>query len=214
VTADLDAGREPKPAARSRVAAIVLAGGRSRRFGSDKLAAPLGGLALIEHAIGTLPADWIVIMVGPPRPLASDRKIITVREKPPGSGPAAALVTGFNTALEHGAERVVTLPGDAPGGGLAAVRLIDALAGAGPDAAMGGVDPGGVEQPLQLALTGEPLRRLARRADVIDLSARRLLANLGDYRRLPLATDLVADVDTPDDLARLAVNASTPSEPR
>ncbi|WP_168207642.1 molybdenum cofactor guanylyltransferase [Microlunatus elymi] len=204
MTAESDAGDVPRPSVvHPRVAAIVLAGGRSRRFGSDKLAAHLDGVALIDHAVGTLPDDWLVIMVGPPRRLDSDRKIITVREQPPGSGPAAALVTGFRTALDHGIDRVVTLPGDAPGAGIAAVRLVDELSTLGPDAAVVGVDAEEVEQPLQLALSGSVLHRLAARTDVADFSARNLLPDLGDYRRLRLPAELVDDVDTLDDLARL-----------
>ena len=201
--APTETGTRKNLSCKGLVAAVVLAGGRSRRFGSDKLMASLDGVPLLDHAVAALPSDWLVIMVGPVRPISSQHEIITVREQPPGSGPAAALVTGFIAALEHGAEQVVTLPGDAPGGGLAARRLITALAERGPDAVVVGVDPGGVEQPLQLALTGEPLHRLARRTDVVDLGARRLLADLDDYRRLPLGAGLVADIDTRDDLDRL-----------
>jgi len=49
--------------------AIVLAGGRSSRFGSDKLAADLDGTTLLAATIGTL-ADVVddVVVAGPRLP--------------------------------------------------------------------------------------------------------------------------------------------------
>ena len=38
------------------VTVVVLAGGESRRFGSDKLAAPLGGSTVLDHVVAGLPA--------------------------------------------------------------------------------------------------------------------------------------------------------------
>ena len=47
------------------VVAVVLAGGASRRFGSDKLAAEAGGESLLDLAVGALSAEMPVIVVGP-----------------------------------------------------------------------------------------------------------------------------------------------------
>ena len=42
---------------------VVLAGGESRRFGSDKLAAPLAGTTVLDHLLGSLPQEWAVMCV-------------------------------------------------------------------------------------------------------------------------------------------------------
>ena len=92
--------------------------GEARRFGSDKLAADVDGRALLEVALDGLPDDWRVAVVGPPRQLA--REVTVLREDPPGGGPAAGLITGLIWALATDVEAIVTLPGDATGGGRAA----------------------------------------------------------------------------------------------
>lgn len=189
----------------AQIAAIVLAGGRSRRFGSDKLAAPLGERTLLESAISELPADWLVVLVGPDRELSAavieKRRLTWVREDPPGGGPAAGLVAGIACAIEHGAQIVVTLPGDAPSGGRAAGALVAAL---GTDPAVVAIDADGREQPLQFAARIGALDRLAQRGNAAGMRARDLLPELGDYRRVRLDRRLTLDIDTPEDLARLS----------
>ncbi len=107
------------------VAAVVLAGGQARRFGSDKLAARIHGSILLERSIAQIPRSWRLIVVGPPRNLS--RPHIVTFEDPPGGGPAAGLVAGARAAQRVGATTLVALPGDAPEGGAAAVVLVRAL---------------------------------------------------------------------------------------
>ena len=117
-------------AATSGLAVIVLAGGESRRFGSDKLVALLDGRTLLEHALDGIPAGTPIAVIGPERRLP--RAVIFLREDPPGGGPAAGLITGLHWALDQQATVIATLPGDAPAGGRAALRLVRALAANGP----------------------------------------------------------------------------------
>ena len=77
---------------------VVLAGGESRRFGSDKLAADLDGRTLLDATLASVPAGLPVVVVGPARPVRRDVRF--VREDPPGGGPAAALVAGLTAALD------------------------------------------------------------------------------------------------------------------
>ena len=188
--------------------AVVLAGGASRRFGTDKLAARLGTGTLLEATLAGLPPDCAVIVVGPARSLA--RPVRFVREQPPGGGPAAALVTGLRSALDGSSpaagDLVVVLPGDAPGAGAAAVLLAEELTAEPDRTAVVGVDEQGREQPLQRALRPAAARRLIAAAgpEPAGRSARSLLPSLGGrLLRRPLPRAAYADVDTPADLARL-----------
>jgi molybdopterin-guanine dinucleotide biosynthesis protein A len=183
----------------AEVAAIVLAGGQARRFGSDKLAADVDGRSLLEIALDGLPDDWRVAVVGPRRRLL--REVAFLREDPPGGGPAAGLITGLIWALATGVESITTLPGDATGGGRAAVLLRAALAGQEPDAVVG-VDGSGRDQVLQLALRPSAARLLVELAGPErghDQSVRRLVTRLSPTR-LALPDDLCADIDTVDQL--------------
>jgi molybdopterin-guanine dinucleotide biosynthesis protein A len=183
-------------------AAIVLAGGTSRRFGADKLDASVDGVPLLQRAVSAIPADWTVIVVGPRRGLS--RTAIFVREDPPGGGPSAAVIAGARAATAAGATMIATLPGDAPFGGTAAVLLARTLADSpAPVGAVIGVDHAGVDQPLQVAVRGPALQRLAGLGDSAGIRARRLLDELGgaaELVRVGLPSALTADVDRPEDL--------------
>ncbi|HVK36398.1 MAG TPA: NTP transferase domain-containing protein, partial [Microlunatus sp.] len=181
------------------LAAVVLAGGGSRRFGADKLAAEIAGRPLLDHALGGLPAETAVAVVGPTRVLS--RSVTVLREDPPGGGPAAGLVTGLIWALSTGAAAIVTLPGDAPAGGRAAVLLLAELDRQGRESVVG-VDLSGRDQVLQLALRPAAARRLIEIAGPDrghDQSVRRLVAALTPGR-LPLSDELSRDIDTSDQL--------------
>jgi len=178
---------------------VVLAGGASRRFGSDKLAADLGGRTLLDATLASVPAGLPVVVVGPERPVR--REVAFVVEDPPGGGPAAGLVAGLRTALDGGAELVTTLPGDAPGSGRAVALLLDALGAADLAVAVG---EDGQVFPLQLACTRTGAERfLAAAGDGAGLSPRRLLEPLGP-RRVEIAESALHDVDVPADLAGIA----------
>lgn len=119
------------------LAVIVLAGGESRRFGSDKLVARLDDRTLLEHALDGIPVGTPIAVVGPERPLS--RAVVFLREDPPGGGPAAGLMAGLRWALDQHAAMIATLPGDAPAGGRAAMQLVAVLADA--DAGLGRRSP-------------------------------------------------------------------------
>ena len=183
------------------VAVVVLAGGGSRRFGSDKLVAHLDGRTLLERALDGLPAGARVAVVGPERTLP--RPVTFLREQPPGGGPAAGLITGLSWAVGTDASTIVTLPGDAPAGGRAAMLLGAVLLGT--DAAsVVGVDPSGRDQVLQLALTrpaAQALVDLAGPTAGQNASVRRLVLALDPPpQRQPLPAELAADIDTVDQL--------------
>nr|WP_294691438.1 NTP transferase domain-containing protein [uncultured Friedmanniella sp.] len=193
-----------------RVAAVVLAGGTSRRFGRDKLVEPLGyGVSVLDVSLAELPAQAQVLLVGPDRPVA--RSVRFVREHPPGGGPAAALVTGLRQALADEAAIMLVLPADAPGAGRAAGTLLAALAERPAAQALVAVDDEGREQPLQLALRAAAARQLVDGA--LDgghgASARALVRGLHPPAQpVPLAPDVLFDIDTLDQLAAWQAQAS------
>lgn len=89
--------------------AVLLAGGRARRFGADKPAAAVGGRALIEWTAAAVAGASRLIVVGPPRDVLPDA--VVVREDPPGAGPVPALRTGL---AEVRAPRLALLAADLP----------------------------------------------------------------------------------------------------
>ena len=207
---------EPEPVR----AAVVLAGGASRRFGRDKLVADLDGMTLLDRVLDGLP-DVDVIVVGPPRPVV--RAVRFVREDPPGGGPAAAMVTGLRAALSGSsaarsgpscaasgspgapAEIFWVLPGDTPDAGRAAIELDRALRSTPTAPAVVAVDGADRRQPLQLALRRTAVDQLILIAGPRggqDASARRLVAGL-DPAPLQQRVDATAhaDIDTQQELA-------------
>jgi molybdopterin-guanine dinucleotide biosynthesis protein A len=157
-------------------AAVILAGGTSRRWGgADKTAFPLAGTPLLVHAVSSvLPGAAALAIVAPAdhpartavlaAAAAARRPVTWTRENPPGGGPAAGLAAGL-AALTAPPEPppasagagAITLPqagaiavlaGDLPFARTAWPRLLAALAAEpGADAAVG-LDPHGRRQPL------------------------------------------------------------------
>lgn len=184
-----------------RVVAVVLAGGESRRFGSDKLAADLGGRTLLDATVDSVPPDLPVVVVGPERPVR--RPVRFVREHPPGGGPAAGLVAGLSAALQQGADLVTTLPGDAPAAGLAVLVLLEAL---GPADVVVAEGADGQVFPLQLACTHIGARRIIEASGPqrgSGASVRGLLKSLDPApARLVVVPAALLDVDVPADAQR------------
>jgi molybdopterin-guanine dinucleotide biosynthesis protein A len=187
-----------------RAAAVVLAGGASRRWGGrDKTAADLRGLPVLGHVVEALPDGMTVIVVGPPdHPFAavSGACVHWTREDPPGGGPAAGLAAGL-AALPESVDVVVVLAGDLPLSGTAVPRLLSALGSSSADAVIG-VDQGGRRQPLLAVYRVTPLRAalLAPGVDPAGRALRSVLAGL-TVDVLAVSDREAQDLDTPEDLA-------------
>lgn len=92
-----------------RVLGAVLAGGRSRRFGSDKAMALLDGTPLIEHAIAALAAQTEAVIV------CGREWTDWVADRPaPDLGPLGGINAALHAAAERGFDAVLTVPCDAP----------------------------------------------------------------------------------------------------
>ena len=193
---------EPQAGA-APLAAVILAGGRSARFGSDKLAASVHDQPLLDLVLTGLPEDADCVVVGPLRTVR--RRVRFVREEPPGGGPAAAMITGVAAAIAAGAAEVVVLPGDTPLAGAAVPVLRTALRRTGA-AVVVATDESDREQPLQLAMTragAEALLLVAGSGGGAGESARALVARLAPAaHRQVIAREAHSDIDTVADLQR------------
>jgi molybdopterin-guanine dinucleotide biosynthesis protein A len=97
-----------------RVSAIVLAGGRSSRFGRDKLAEPIGGRTLLQHTIDAVRpfATEIIVVSSPDRWPAVAGDVRLIHDPSPFEGPLAGLAAGLAAAREAS---VFLTAGDIPG---------------------------------------------------------------------------------------------------
>ena len=194
---------------------IVLAGGRSSRFGRDKLAEPIDGEPLLWRPIRALAAagcSGVIVVIGPgsvspPVPPELEPIVRFARDPQPFGGPLVALRAGL---LASGASHVVVAAGDQPSLRPELLRLLRAAAGDVParPAAIVLVDPAGVRRPLPCALD----RRLALAAadELLAGEERRLRALLDRLEVVGLEpaawlpvdpdADWTRDIDVPDDL--------------
>jgi len=184
------------------VAAIVIAGGESRRFGADKLDLhDSDGRTLLDVTVeGAAGVADPVIVVGPERPLS--RAVTWVRESPVGGGPCAALIAGI-AAVPDDATHVVVLAGDAPRGADAVPALLTVI----DDGAVATVlDAAGREQPLTAVYALVHLRKaLGGFGDGANASVRAVLDELRPLTVVSIIDTWGAcdDIDEPGDAARL-----------
>jgi molybdopterin-guanine dinucleotide biosynthesis protein A len=189
------------------VSAIVLAGGRSSRFGRDKLAEPIDGRSLLEHAIATVRpfASEILVVVAPDGNRAVSPGVVVVHDPERFEGPLMGLLAGLTAAREPAA---LVTAGDMPG---LMPRIVDILlAGldfAGTQAVVLGQD--GRARPLPMAVRRIPAQAAAAR--LIEAGERRLGALVealtttvideATWRAVDPEARSTRDIDTPGDLA-------------
>jgi len=88
----------------TRVLGVVLAGGQSRRFGSDKAMAMLGGRTLLDRAVATLSRQCAAVVVAGRDDLADRPRA--------GMGPLGGLNGALRRASEQGFDMVLSIPVD------------------------------------------------------------------------------------------------------
>ena len=203
------------------VSGIVLAGGRSSRFGRDKLQTELEGSALLDRAIAAAlaVADEVIVAgraIGPP----VDRLAVrSIDDAEPFGGPLPALVDALEAA--HGPAAIV-VGGDMPRleprvlqamlGELARDPSIEAVVLGTAEAATGTTSPEPARrQVLPLAIRVQPAWRAAREAveaghrSLQVLLDRMTVIELPASEWLPLDphANTLLDVDTEADLDRI-----------
>ncbi len=183
----------------TRLSAMILTGGTSSRFGSDKSHAMIGQLTLVENLLTSLPPDVEIVIVGPQMKNTSHAVTYT-REDPAGGGPVAAIDAGLACIKT---EFVAVLATDMP----FASRILDVLIDNFPDSEEATIplDSQGIRQPLcALYRTDALSRALSQLGGVQGQSVRKLISLLA-VKELSLDANLrriLLDVDTPSDLER------------
>jgi len=198
-----------------RVTGIVLAGGRSTRFGGDKLAAEIGGRPLLHLAIDAVArvADEVVVVVGadapaPALPPGGPVPVVVARDAVAGQGPLAGLAAGLAAASHPFA---LLVGGDQPALEPALLRELTRRLtpeADGPPLDVVGLEEDGRLRPLPVALrlaTAGPAAVVALAGgtrSLVGLFGRLRAGTLGpeQWRPLDPAGDSLRDVDTRDDL--------------
>jgi molybdenum cofactor cytidylyltransferase len=185
-----------------RVAAVILAAGESRRFGSPKQLAVVDGLTLLEHAIALARESGLrpvvaVVPVWLSRPgRLDDEWLRWIRNPYPERGLSLSLRLGLE-ALGNHSEAAVILLGDQP---RVAVETIATLLAARGERPIVATEAGGVLAPpvliersqfeLAAGLTG-------------DAGLRDVLRQEPDLVRAVAVPAHATDVDMPRDLDRV-----------
>lgn len=178
--------------------AIVLAAGRSERFGGGKLAAPLAGRPLLDHAVRAAlaaPAEQVIVVGRPETHIHADPRVRLVELASP------ALSDSLRAGLAEAGDAAgaFIFLGDMPlvPPGMAA-RLVAAI----------GEAPAAL--PEWRGRPGHPVL-LGRRAFALiegltgDEGLGRILRGLAGVVRLPTDDEgVVLDVDRPEDLGAIA----------
>ena len=194
-----------------RVSAIVLAGGRSSRFGRDKLVEPLAGRTLLEHAIaavGPLARETIVVGRQNATPRLAGGTVL-LHDPSPFEGPLVGLLTGL-----RGATQPITLVvgGDMP----TMVRsVLEALIARLDDPTVDAtvLEDAGRDRPLPSAVRTAPATAIAER--LVAAGERRLGAlfealptgviDEPTWHTLDPAGMTLRDIDAPADVLQASV---------
>ena len=188
----------------------MLAGGRSTRFGGDKLAATYRGIPLLHHPVLRLGevCHEVVVVIAPDQPEPSMPIGVAtrfVRDARDGEGPLAGLSRGLSTASD---ELAIATGGDMPDLSTAVLLEMLGTMGAAPADAVA-LQDGDRFRPLPCLVRVAPARVAARALlHAGERSLRSLLDALGvavivesTWIALDPARRTLFDVDEPADLA-------------
>jgi molybdopterin-guanine dinucleotide biosynthesis protein A len=192
------------------ITGIVLAGGRSRRFGRDKLIEPLGGEPMLFRPIRAVAPVCDIVLVSiadplTPPPVPADVRVAFVADEDGDQGPLGGLVSAIAAAPPGTA---VVVGGDMPAIADPVLRLlIDELAR---DDAVDAValSDGESVRPLPCALrvaAATPKLRAIyasgeRRLRALVGTLRTVGVPVDSWRELDPSGSSLADIDRPEDL--------------
>ncbi|MDB5712268.1 MAG: molybdenum cofactor guanylyltransferase [Sphingomonas bacterium] len=173
----------------SRLLGAVLAGGQSRRFGSDKALAELDDRPLIAHAAAALQSHVDTVAICG----RAFEDYLALPDRPaPGLGPLGGVAAALRHAADHGFDLVLSIGCDVPA---LPAELVGALLAAGAPVAVRALPICGLWRAGDADLLDRHL------ASSEDRSMRTWLAACGGQW---FAGDTaLANINTPDDLAAL-----------
>ncbi len=190
----------------ARVSAVVLAGGRSERFGRDKLAEPIDGRPLLFHAIEAVrgQATETVVVAPPGVTPALPPGVRVVHDTVAYQGPLAGLSAGLRACREPVA---LVIGGDMPWIADAVVTLLIARM-VDPDTDAVVLEHDGRPRPLPAIVRRDRALEMADRLlDRGERSLRALVEGLGavvigeaDWRSADPDGRTMRDIDTVADL--------------
>lgn len=170
--------------------------------GIDKLTAVVGGRTLLASACDAASGARRLVVVGPPTAVVP-AGTLRVQEDPPFAGPAAAMGAGLAALGDDVSDHVLVVAADVPRAAEVVQTLLRALASHPERDGAAALGADGRRQPLLAVHRVVPFRdALLRHAPLADLSAMRVTADL-DLLDVVVDDDVLADVDTRDDLDRL-----------
>ena len=186
----------------------MLAGGRSTRFGSDKLATIHRGMPLLHHAVLVLAGvceDVVVVLAPGAEATGLPPGVRTTNDPTEGEGPLAGLHQGLMAVVRSDA--VVVVGGDMPDLQTPVLQeMVRVLDDAGVDAVA--LEDGGRPRPLPCVLRTWPAADVAhtllhagrrRLRDVLD-SLRTAVIDEATWTALDPERRTLHDVDEPGDL--------------
>ncbi len=178
---------------------IILSGGTSVRFGSDKSKALINGQSLIAWILNSIPSQFEVIVVGDD-PKMSGIDYQCVRENPIGGGPVAGFQAGLKLCTSDMTALVaVDMPLAVP----SVIKLFSEIS-VDDDAVMY-IDADGFKQPLAAVYRVESVRGVLAHAGNVDGKSMRELVSQLNVREVHLSQEIspeLIDIDTQLDLDR------------
>lgn len=187
------------------VPVLVLAGGTSRRMGTDKRWVPIDGTPMLFRTLDRLVGSPVLLVIDPrdPPDVQLPDHVRVIPDTRPGEGPLAALEAGLVMAT---APIALVIAGDMPWVEPPVLRLLTERLAGHSDADVACLADHQGPRPLPLALRREAMVPMV--TSLLDRGERRLRALLAgalvigedEWHPLDPAHGTLRDVDVPADL--------------
>ncbi len=181
-----------------RLLGAVLAGGRSRRYGRPKHAEAVGGVPMVERAIGLLEGVTERVVVVSSRPVDGVHEARVIPDRIVEKGPLGGLHAALHHAAEDELDGVFLLACDLPLVDAEVVRSLSAVSDA---AAVAPARGEGRIEPLCAVYSLAVLRVVERRMRTDDLSLHALFREV-DGLVVEFGPGAFLNVNTPADRDR------------